>query len=346
MRATVYYGPGDVRVENVPDPSIQQPTDAIVRVTHACICGSDLWFYRGLDDWKPGWRTGHEWMGIVEEVGSEVRTMKRGDRVLAPFAFSDGTCEFCHKGLQTSCVHGGFWGGQSNDGGQAEAVRAPFADGTLVVVPDSVENDKALLTAILPLTDVMSTGHHAAVSAKTRRGGTVAVVGDGAVGLCGVLAARRLGAERIIILGRHDKRLEIARQFGATDVVKSRDKQAVDELLEMTGGGAESVLECVGAQSAMDTALGIVRPGGAVGYVGVPHGSGEAVDLQRMFMSNITLSGGVAPARAYIPELLADVVAGTLDPSPVLDLTVDLNGVPSGYAAMDGRKAIKVMVQP
>ncbi|MBV8884925.1 MAG: zinc-dependent alcohol dehydrogenase family protein [Chroococcidiopsidaceae cyanobacterium CP_BM_RX_35] len=345
MRATVYYGKGDVRVENVPDPEIQQPTDAIVRITHACICGSDLWFYRGLDDWQPGWRTGHEWMGIVEAVGSEVRTVKKGDRVLAPFAFSDGTCEFCSKGLQTSCVHGGFWGGKGNDGGQAEAVRAPFADGTLVAIPPSVENDDTILTAILPLTDVMSTGHHAAVSAGVQQGKTVAVVGDGAVGLCGVLAARRLGAERIIILGRHDKRLELARLFGATDVVKSRGDQAVAEVLEMTKGGAESVLECVGAQSAMDTALGIVRPGGAVGYVGVPHGSGEAVDLTRMFGSNITLRGGVAPARAYIPELLADVVAGKLDPSPVLDLTIDLNGVPSGYAAMDERKAIKAMVK-
>jgi len=345
MRATVYYGPGDVRVENVPDPAIQQPTDAIVRITHACICGSDLWFYRGVDDWQPGWRTGHEWMGIVEAVGSEVRTMKPGDRVLAPFAFSDGTCQFCSEGLPTSCVHGGFWGGKSNDGGQAEAVRAPFADGTLVVVPPSVENDDALLTAILPLTDVMSTGHHAAVSAATRRGGTVAVVGDGAVGLCGVLAARRLGAERIIVLGHHDKRLELARSFGATDIVTSRGEQAVTEVIEMTKGGAESVLECVGAQSAMDTAVGIARPGGTVGYVGVPHGSSEAIDLSHMFMSNIALRGGVAPARAYIPQLLTDVVAGKLDPSPVLDLTVDLNGVPSGYAAMDGRQAIKVMVR-
>ena len=346
MRATVYHGKGDVRVENVPDPTIQQPTDAIVRITHACICGSDLWFYRGLDDWQPGWRTGHEWMGIVEAVGSEVRTVKKGDRVLAPFAFSDGTCEFCAKGLQTSCVHGGFWGGKANDGGQAEAVRAPFADGTLVVIPPSVENDDTILTAILPLTDVMSTGHHAAVSAGVQPGKTVAVVGDGAVGLCGVLAARRLGAERIIILGRHDKRLELARLFGATDFVSSRGEQAVAEVMEMTKGGAEAVLECVGAQSAMDTALGIVRPGGAVGYVGVPHGSSEAVDLSHMFMSNITLRGGVAPARAYIPELLADVVAGKLDPSPVLDLTIDLNGVPSGYAAMDERKAIKAMVKP
>lgn len=345
MRATVYHGPGDVRVENVPDPKIQQPTDAIVRITHACICGSDLWFYRGLDNWKPGWRTGHEWMGVVEEVGSDVRNIKKGDYVLAPFAFSDGTCEFCGQGLQTSCAQGDFWGGESNDGGQAEAVRAPFADGTLVVVPPAVEGDDAMLKAILPLTDVMSTGHHAAVSAGVQPGGTAAVIGDGAVGLCGVLAAKRLGAERIIILGRHEKRLEIARRFGATDVVTSRDKQAISEVQEMTKGGVESVLECVGTESSMDTAIGIARPGGAIGFVGVPHGS-ETINLGRMFFSNIALRGGVAPARAYIPELLTDVVAGKLDSSPVLDLTVDLNGVPSGYAAMDSREAIKVMVQP
>lgn len=345
MRATVYHGSGDVRVENVPDPKIQQPTDAIVRITHACICGSDLWFYRGLDDWKPGWRTGHEWMGIVEEVGSSVRNIKKGDRVVAPFAFSDGTCEFCSKGLQTSCVQGSFWGGASNDGGQGEAVRAPLADGTLVVLPKEVENDDAMLKAILPISDVMSTGHHAAVSAGVQPGVTAAVIGDGAVGLCGVLAASRLGAERIIILGRHEKRLEIARHFGATDVVKSRDEQAISEVQEMTKGGAESVLECVGTESSMGTAISIARPGGAIGFVGVPHGS-ETINLERMFMSNITLRGGVAPARAYIPELLADVVALKIDPSPVLDLTVDLDGVPSGYAAMDSREAIKVMVRP
>jgi threonine dehydrogenase-like Zn-dependent dehydrogenase len=343
MRATVYYAPGDVRVENVPDPVIKKPADAIVRITHACICGSDLWFYRGLDNWQSGWRTGHEWMGIVEEVGSEVRNIKKGDRVLAPFAFSDGSCEFCGKGLQTSCKEGGFWGGK-NDGGQAEAVRAPFADGTLVVVPPQVEGDEAMLKAILPLTDVMSTGHHAAVSAGVKRGGTVAVVGDGAVGLCGVLAAKRLGAERIIILGRHEKRLEIARRFGATDAVTSRDEQAVAEVMEMTKGGVESVLECVGTEQSMDTAIKITRPGGGIGYVGVPHGS-ETINLRHMFMSNIALRGGVAPARAYIPELLADVVAGKLNASEVLDVTVDLNGVPSGYSAMDNREAIKVMVR-
>lgn len=344
MRATVYYAPGDVRVESVPDPVIEQSTDAIVRITHACICGSDLWFYRGLEDWQPGWRTGHEWMGIVEEVGADVRTIKKGDRVLAPFAFSDGSCEFCGKGLQTSCIQGGFWGGKNN-GGQAEAVRAPLADGTLVVIPKAVENDDSLLTAILPLTDVMSTGHHAAVSAGVHDGSTVAVVGDGAVGLCGVLAAKRLGADRIIMLGHHQRRLEIARQFGATDIVTSRGEEAIGTVLEMTQGGAESVLECVGSESSMATAIAIARPGKAIGFVGIPHGS-QTINLSRLFMSNIGLRGGVAPARAYIPELLADVLAGKLDPSPVLDMAVELDGVPDGYAAMDSREAIKVMVRP
>ena len=342
MKATVYYAPGDVRVETVPDSTIQQPTDAIVKITHACICGSDLWFYRGADEWKPGWRTGHEWMGIVEEVGSQVQNLQKGDRVLSPFSFADGSCEFCHQNLYTSCLHGGFWGGM-NDGGQAEAIRAPFADATLIKIPSQVENDEALLTAILPLTDVMATGHHAAVSAGVRSGVTVAVVGDGAVGLCGVLAAKRLGAERIILMGRHEQRIEIARRFGATDVVSSRDKQAIDEVQQMTKGGAAAVMECVGTESSLSTALGIARPGGTVGFVGVPHGS-EKIDMARMFRSNIALRGGVAPARAYIPELLADVLAGKIDPSPVLDVTVDLDGVPAGYAAMDGRTAIKVMV--
>ena len=343
MKATVYYAPGDVRVETVPDSTIQQPTDAIVKITHACICGSDLWFYRGADEWKPGWRTGHEWMGIVEEVGSQVQNLQKGDRVLSPFSFADGSCEFCHQNLYTSCLHGGFWGGM-NDGGQAEAIRAPFADATLIKIPSQVENDEALLTAILPLTDVMATGHHAAVSAGVRLGVTVAVVGDGAVGLCGVLAAKRLGAERIILMGRHEQRIEIARRFGATDVVSSRDKQAIDEVQQMTKGGAAAVMECVGTESSLSTALGIARPGGTVGFVGVPHGS-EKIDMARMFRSNIALRGGVAPARAYIPELLADVLAGKIDPSPVLDVTVDLDGVPAGYAAMDGRTAIKVMVR-
>lgn len=346
MKAAVYRGPGDVRIEQVPDPVIEQPTDVIVRVTHAAICGSDLWFYRGLeqDEWQPGMRTGHEWIGIVEDIGSEVRTIAKGDRILAPFAFSDGICDHCARGLYTSCRQGGFWG-TTNDGGQAEALRAPFADGTLVVIPDEVDGDDSVLKSILPLTDVMATGHHAAVSAATNQGNVVTVVGDGAVGLCGVLAARRLGAERIVVLGHNNERLQLARQFGASEVITSRDEQAVDEAVELTGGGADSVLECVGSQSAMNTAIAVARPGGTVGYVGVPHGSEAGVDLARLFASNITLRGGVAPARAYIPELLADVVTGALDPSPVLDLTVGLDEVPAGYTAMDRREAIKVMVR-
>ncbi|MDA8140582.1 MAG: zinc-dependent alcohol dehydrogenase family protein [Desulfobacteraceae bacterium] len=342
MKATIFRAPGDVRVENVPDPSLREPTDAIVRVTHACICGSDLWFYRGQTPFEPGWRTGHEWMGIVEAVGAAVRTIKKGDRVIAPFAFSDGECEFCRKGLQTSCLHGGFWG-TTNDGGQGEMVRAPYADANLVVLPPSLENDAVLLKSTLPLTDVMGTGHHAAVCAGVRKGATAAVVGDGAVGLCGVLAARRLGAERIIVLGHQPGRMKLAQKFGATDLVMSSGQEAIGQVLEMTKGGAQAVLECVGTSDALNSAIGVCRPGGRVGFVGVPHHSTE-MDFRRMFYHNIALQGGVAPVRAYIPDLLADVLAGRLDPSPVLDMTVDLAGVPQGYKAMDSRQAIKVMV--
>jgi threonine dehydrogenase-like Zn-dependent dehydrogenase len=343
MRATVFHAAGDVRVEDVPDPRIEQPTDAIVRVEYACICGSDLWFYRGVTQWEPGWRTGHEFAGVVEAVGSDVTSLRPGDRVLAPFSFSDGTCEFCAKGVHTSCVNGGYWGGDTNDGGQGEAVRVPQADGTLVVVPPEVGEDAARFRAAIPLTDVMSTGHHAAVSAGVRRGGTAVVVGDGAVGLCGVLAAVRLGAERVIAVGHHDDRLALARRFGATDLVTERGDEAIARVLDLTAGGAESVLECVGAQSSMDLAIGVARPGGRVGFVGVPAQVGT-VDVRRMFSNNIALHGGVAPARAYLPELLADVAAGRLDPSPVFDLEVGLDGVPAGYAAMDGRTATKVLV--
>jgi threonine dehydrogenase-like Zn-dependent dehydrogenase len=345
MKATVFHATGDVRVETVPDPAIDEPTDAIVRVTHACICGSDLWFYRGDAKWESGWRTGHEWMGIVEDVGTEVTTIKKGDRVFAPFAFSDGSCEFCRKGLQTSCLHGGFWGGATNDGGQGEAVRAPFADATLVKIPDNASGDDALLRRILPLTDVMGTGHHAALSAGVRAGSTVAVIGDGAVGLCAVLAARRLGAGRIIIFGRHEKRLAIAKDFGASEHVSERGDDAIARALEMTSGGAECVLECVGNADSMQMATGIARPGGTIGFVGVPYGA-KGLNVRRMFTENISLRGGVAPVREYAEELMLDVLAGKLDPSPVFDLEVGLDDVPKGYAAMDGRTAIKVLVRP
>jgi alcohol dehydrogenase len=345
MRAAIYHNPGDIRVEQVPDPKILKPTDAIVRITHTAICGSDLWFYRGLQPYQPGWRVGHEPMGIVEEVGSEVRTVKKGDLVLVPFAFSDGTCEFCEKGLQIVCKHGGFWGMQ-NDGGQGEAIRAPLADGTLFPVPERFRGDEVILTALFPLTDVMGTGHHAAVCAEVDQGSTCVVIGDGAVGLCGVLAAKRIGAERIIAMGHHAGRLEKARAFGATHVVSSRGDEAISEVMELTAGGASHVLECVGATSAMETAIKVARPGGSIGYVGVPHGPArDGFDIMTMFFKQLTLRGGGAPVRAYMPELMADVLAGKLDASPVFDMTVDLDGVPAGYAAMDSREALKVLVK-
>lgn len=345
MKAAVFHAPGDVRIETVADPRIQEPTDAVVRITHTAICGSDLWFYRGQTEYQPGWRTGHEPMGVVEAVGRDVRTVKPGDRVLAPFAISDGTCEFCRKGIQTSCAHGGFWAGE-NDGAQGEGLRVPFADGTLVAVPASASNDERLLRALFPLTDVMGTGHHAAVCAGVQAGSTAVVVGDGAVGLCGVLAARRLGAQRIVAVGHHPGRLETAVAFGATDVITSRGDEAVGELLELTRGGCDHVLECVGAASSMNLAVGVVRPGGAIGYVGVPHGvAADGFDVMGLFFKNVALRGGPAPVRAYMPALMEDVLAGRLDPSPVLDLEVDLDGVPRGYAAMDRREALKVLVK-
>lgn len=347
MRATVIQAPHDIRVEEVPDPAIQRSTDAIVRVLRACICGSDLWAYRGESARQPGQRIGHEFLGVIEETGDSVTGFRAGDLVVAPFVWSDGTCEYCAEGLQTSCPQGGFWGSVGSDGGQGEAVRVPFADGTLVKLPAAAVSDDRLLTALLALSDVLGTGHHAAVGAGVRPGATVAVVGDGAVGLCGVLAARRLGAERIIALGRHTARTDIARTFGATDVVAERGDAAVDAVRELTAGqGAHAVIEAVGTEQSMRTAVGITRDGGAIGYVGVPHGSGTGLDLGEMFDRNIALRGGVAPVRAYIPELLPDVLDGTVDPSPVFDLTVGLDGVPGGYKAMDGRTALKVLIKP
>ncbi|WP_435127074.1 zinc-dependent alcohol dehydrogenase family protein [Halobaculum sp. D14] len=346
MRAAVYNGPGDISVEEVPKPEIDEPTDAIIRVTHTAVCGSDLWFYRGESDREAGSRVGHEPMGIVEEVGDDVRSVQPGDRVIAPFAISCGKCEFCRKGLHTSCVDRDSWGGD-NGGGQGEYVRSTHADGTLVRVPDRHADDEETLEALLPLTDVMGTGHHAAVSAGVEEGDTCVVVGDGAVGLCGVLAARRLGAERIIAMGHHEDRLELAEEFGATETVAARGDEAAERATELTYGGANHVMECVGAASAMDTAIQVCRPGGTVGYVGVPHGVADAgLDVLSMFGDNIGLRGGVAPVRAYAEELMDDVLGGTLDPSPIFTKTVDLDGVPEGYRAMDERDAIKVLVKP
>jgi threonine dehydrogenase-like Zn-dependent dehydrogenase len=344
MIATVMYQAGDVRIENVPDASLIKPTDAVVRVTRACICGSDLWPYKSMEPSDAGVVMGHEAIGVVEEVGSDVRTVKRGDFVVMPFAWSDGTCDFCREGLHTSCVHGGFFGTVEVAGAQAEAVRVPLADGTLYVLP--VGRDDALMPSLLTLSDVMGTGHHAAVTARVSPGKTVAVIGDGAVGLCGVIAARRLGAEQIIILGRHADRIALAREFGATDVVSERGDEAVERVRELTGGfGVHSVLECVGLEQSTLTAISIARPGGAVGRVGVPQDETMPAS-QPAFYNNVTVSGGPAPVRAYIEELLPDVLEGRIKPGRVFDRVVGLDEVPEGYRAMNEREAIKVMVKP
>jgi threonine dehydrogenase-like Zn-dependent dehydrogenase len=338
------YAAGDVRVEDVPDAAIVEPTDAILRVTRACICGSDLHPYHQMERSETGRPMGHEAIGVVEDVGAGVRSIKHGDLVVMPFAFSDGTCAFCREGLHTACVHGGFFDGYGTSAAQAEAVRVPYADGTLYPLP--VGEEDALMPSLLTLSDVMGTGHHAAVVAKVGPGKRAAVVGDGAVGLCGVIAAKRLGAEQIIILGRHEDRIALAREFGATDVVFERGEQAIERVRELTGGeGVHSVLECVGYAQAVETAIGIARPGGAVGRVGVPQDDSLPASLPAFF-GNITVGGGPAPVRAYIQELLPDVLEGRIQPGRVLDRTVGLDGVPDGYRAMDDREAIKVMVTP
>jgi threonine dehydrogenase-like Zn-dependent dehydrogenase len=344
MKATVMVAAGDVRIQDVPDPSIIEPTDAIVRVTSACICGSDLWPYADMERSETGQSMGHEAIGVVEEVGAEVQTIRRGDLVVMPFAYSDGTCDFCHEGLQTACVHVGFFGSNGFNGAQAEALRVPFADGTLFAL--GVGEDDALMPSLLTLSDVMGTGHHAAVVADVKPGDSVAVVGDGAVGLCGVIAAKRLGAEQIIIMGRHENRTRLARELGATDVVSERGDEAVQRLRQLTGGvGVHGVLECVGTEQSALTSVEIARPGGTVGRVGVPHYP-AIPQAQPMFYKNVKVGGGPAPVRAYIEELLPDILDGAIQPGKVFDRTVGLDGVPDGYRAMADRESIKVIVEP
>jgi threonine dehydrogenase-like Zn-dependent dehydrogenase len=344
MRATVMHGAGDVRIEDVPDPAVIEPTDAVIRVVRASICGSDLWPYKTLEPSEEGRLMGHEAIGVVEDVGADVSTVKAGDLVVMPFAYSDGTCLFCHHGLQTECVHGGFFGTGEIGGAQAEAVRVPQADGTLFALP--ADADEGLMPSLLTLSDVMGTGHHAAVVAGVGPGKKVAVVGDGAVGLCGVVAANRLGAEQIIVLGRHAERTALAQELGATDVVAELGTEAVERVRELTDGfGAHSVLECVGLEQSTETAIQIARPGGAVGRVGVPQE--EAMPAgQASFYANVTIGGGPAPVRAYIAELLPDILDDTIEPGRVFDRTVGLDGVPDGYRAMNDREALKVMVRP
>lgn len=343
MKATVYHGAHDVRLENVADPRISDPRDAIVRVTRAAICGSDLWFYRGVTQWTPGDRTGHEFVGVIEETGSDVHSVRAGDYVISPFVSSDGTCEFCRAGLQTSCAHMTNFGDEEN-GAQAQFVRVPFADGTLVTMPDDIALDRKKHDAAITLTDVMATGHHGVVSAVGQAGGTVVVVGDGAVGLCAVLsAAKEIGAQRIVAVGHNAARLEIAKRFGATDVFNSHDAGVREAIVELTQGGAPSVVEAVGNQESMDLAIDVARPGGTVSFVGVPHNV-KTPPLRTLFLRNISLRGALAPARAYLPRLLASLRAGRIDPSPVLDMQLPLDRVVDGYAAMHERRAIKVLL--
>ncbi|MFK0402005.1 zinc-binding dehydrogenase [Microbacterium sp. NPDC090225] len=343
MRAAVMYGAGDVRIDTVPDPLVKDATDAIVRVVAGCICGSDLWPFASMDHSEHGNRMGHEFVGVVEEIGSDVKDIAVGDFVIAPFVASDGTCDFCLEGLQTSCRHGAHWGGQ-DDGGQGERVRVPLADGTLVVVPAGF--DDALIPSLLALSDVMSTGYHAAVAGGVKEGSTVTVIGDGAVGLSAVLSAKILGASQIILMGRHKSRTDLGVEFGATDVVAERGDEGIARVRELTGGdGTHIVLEAVGLKPALETAFAVVRAGGVVSRVGAPQFSEVPLGFPE-FMSNITLTGGVAPARAYIPTLLPLVLDGTINPGRVFDRTVDLDGVPAGYQAMADREALKVLVRP
>ena len=349
MKATVIHAPGDIRIENVPDPAIQRPTDALVRVTASCICGSDLWPYRGVTPTAEPHRIGHEFVGVVEEVGSSVSDLRVGQFVIAPFVVSDNTCANCRHGVQTSCLHGGSWGGEDAeglavDGGQGEWVRVPQADGTLVALADEPAAD--LVPGLLSLSDVMGTGHHAALGAGVGPGSSVVVVGDGAVGLCAVIAARRLGAERIVLMSRNESRQKLGRTFGADTIVTERGDEGIARVLELFDGiGADAVLECVGTDEAMKQAVASARPGGRVGYVGVPV-SGSSLPVQALFGRNVGLVGGVAPVRAYIPDLLDDVRSGAIDPGAVFDRTMPLADVADGYRAMDDRSAIKVLLQP
>ncbi|WP_423184696.1 zinc-dependent alcohol dehydrogenase family protein [Arthrobacter sp. NyZ413] len=351
MRATIIHGPGDIRVEERDYPTVQLPTDAVVKVAAACVCGSDLWPYRGVREVRRPTAIGHEFIGTVESVGEDVTGLAVGDFVIAPFVVSCGECPQCLNGVTVACDHLAGWGskddtGHAIDGGQGQAVRVPLADSTLVKVPGVTEPEDALRASLLTLSDVMATGHHAALAAKAGPGRTVVVVGDGAVGLCGVLAAKRLGAERVIAMSRHADRQAIAREFGATDIVEERGEAGVAKVRELLGGVlADSVLECVGTKESMEQALHSVRPGGALGFVGVPTGGAE-IPPRYLFDTNISVSGGMAPARTYIPELLADVLDGKINPGRVFDSVMPLEEAPEAYRAMDERRAIKVLLEP
>ena len=338
MQGTVLYGPRDVRFEEREDPKIIEATDAVIRIAATCVCGSDLWPYRGLQSINGPTPMGHEYCGIVEEVGSAVKCVKPGQFVVGSFATSDNTCPNCQYGYQSSCLHREFM-----TRAQAPLLRVPLADGTLVATPGVPSDD--LLASLLTTSDVLGTGWFAADAANVKPGSTVAVVGDGAVGLLGVLSAKQMGAKRIIAMSRHASRQKLAREFGATDIVEERGQAAIDRIKEMTNGiGADSVLECVGTQESMMQAISSTRPGGYVGYVGVPHG--VSLDGEQLFFSHVHLHGGPAPVRRYLPELIKLVRDGKINPGKVFDLTLPLDQVAEGYRAMDERRAIKALLRP
>ncbi len=337
MRATFITGPGQIEIRDIPEPVIRQPTDAIVRITQSCVCGSDLWSYRGVTTVSKPMQIGHEFIGEVTEVGAEVTGIGVGDFVVGPFTTSDNTCEHCRAGIHTACRNLGYYLGC-----QAEYVRVSNAAGTLVAVRDHTAEQ---IPSLLACSDVMGTGWHAAVSAGVAPGKTAVVVGDGAVGLCAVIAAAQLGAERIVAMSRHAPRQHLATVFGATDIVADRGEAGIGAVLEMTDGvGADCVLECVGTRESMEQSIAVARPGSSVGFVGVPHG--VEMPLEAYFRRNIGLRGGMAPVRAYLPRLIDLVQACTIDPGRVFDLTLPLDEVAQAYRAMDERRAIKVRLEP
>ena len=347
MKATVMYGAGDVRIENRPDPRILEPTDAVVRTVRACICGSDLHPYHSMSAEENGVQMGHELIAVVEETGSAVTTVRKGDFVIVPFAYSDNTCSACQDGFHTACKHGGFYATPDVPGLQAEYARIPLADGSLVTVPDMTEERSDLYPSLLSLSDVYLTGYHAAFMGKVAPGKTVTVIGDGAVGLSAVLAARQLGAEQIILMGRHKSRTDLGVEFGATDAVAERGQEGIQKVLDLTNGeGSHVVLEAVGHMPAYEQSYGVVRVGGVISRVGVPQYEDAPVGFGSLFGKNITLTGGPAPVRAYLENAVQQVLSGQIDPGKVFDRTVSLDQVPDGYAAMDAREALKVLVKP
>ncbi|HLZ70832.1 MAG TPA: alcohol dehydrogenase catalytic domain-containing protein [Dehalococcoidia bacterium] len=343
MRAAIYNGPHAITVGERPDPVVQEPTDAVVRVVLGCVCGSDLWYYRGESPHALG-PIGHEFIGVIDAVGSDVRGLAAGDFVVAPFTYCDGTCANCRAGVPSQCMNGGSFGNHGIDGGQGEAVRVPLATTTLVRVPGSDHADE-ILRSLAALSDVMCTGHHAAVCGGVRPGNVVAVIGDGAVGLCAIIAARRLGAARIIALSGNPVRQALAGEFGATDILAERGDAAVAAVKELTlGVGVDAALECVGTGQSLATALAIARAGSTVGAIGAPHNIDFSV-MDAVVYRNIGLRGGVSPARAYIPELLDDVLSGRINPGRVFDFETTLDSLVDAYDAMNERRAIKALIR-